>query len=266
MTDPTARPLARRRDRPTRLGPVGRAVRRRPGRRARRPVEVAPTSTGGSPRTTSPARARTPGCCTPPACSTTTTLAGDARRASTGCDADVAVRRLHARPRTTRTCTRRSSAASSSGPAPTSAAGCAPAARATTRWPRCSGCTCASTPASSPAWCSTSSTRWSTRPTRHLGVAMPGPHPPAARPAGAALAPPARPRVGAAARRRPAARLGRARRRLALRLGRAGRAPRSGSTPRPSPPTSASTALGRELDRRHRLAATSSPSSRSSRR
>ena len=84
------------------------------------------------------------------------------------------VRCVHARTRTTRTCTPRSSAGSSTGPAPTSAAGCAPAARATTRSPPCSGCTCASTRGSSPAWCSTSSTRWSTRPTRHLGVAMPG--------------------------------------------------------------------------------------------
>ena len=66
--EPDTSPVASRRA-PAR--PVGRAVRRRPGRRARRAVASRPTSTGGSPCTTSPARARTPGCCTPPACSTT---------------------------------------------------------------------------------------------------------------------------------------------------------------------------------------------------
>ena len=56
--------------------------------------------------------------------------------------------------RTTRTCTPPWSAACSSAPAPSSAASCAPAARATTRWRRCSGCGCATPPAASaPACC-----------------------------------------------------------------------------------------------------------------
>ena len=59
----------------------------------------------------------------------------------------------------TRTCTARSSGCCSTRSAPSSAAGCAPAAAATTRWPRCSRPTCATTPASSPRWCSTSPTR-----------------------------------------------------------------------------------------------------------
>ena len=92
-----------------------------------------------------------------------------------------------------------------------------------------------------------------------------GPHPPPARPAGAAVAPPAGPRLGAAARRRPAARLGRAGGRVALRLGRAGRVlararPR-GRRRRPR--------LRRARSRTRstaRRAATSWPSSRSSRR
>ena len=92
-----------------------------------------------------------------------------------------------------------------------------------------------------------------------------GPHPPPARPAGAAVPPPARPRLGAAARRRPAARLGRPRGGLALRLRGARRVLARASTPRPSPPTSASTARSRTPSTA-RPRATSSPSSRSSRR
>ena len=76
--------------------------------------------------------------------------------------------------------------------------------------------------------------------TRHLGVAMPGPDPPPARAAGAALAPSPRARVDAAARRRPAPRLGPPRRRVALRFRGARRAARSGSTPRRSRATSGS--------------------------
>ena len=64
-------------------------------------------------------------------------------------------------------------------------------------------------PRSSPGWCSTSSTRSSAQArARTSAPSMPGPHPPAARPAGAARPPPAGPRLAAAARRRPAARLG----------------------------------------------------------
>ena len=93
-----------------------------------------------------------------------------------------------------------------------------------------------------------------------------GAHAPAARPAGAARAPPAGPRVAAAARRRPAPRLGRpGRRGVAVRLGGAGRAeprPRPGGGRRrarasPVPAPTRSTA---------RPPATSSRSSRSSRR
>ena len=85
----------------------------------------------------------------------------------------------------------------------------------------------------------------------HLDVVMPGPHPPAARAAGAALPPPAGPRLAAAARRGPAARLGCARRRrLAVRLRGAGRL-----EPRPGPagrgPRARLRGVQRELDRRH---------------
>ena len=73
--------------------------------------------------------------------------AGQARRGR-------GVRRVRARRPTTRTCTPPWSAACSSGRARSWAASCAPAARATTRWRRCSGCGCATPPAASaPACC-----------------------------------------------------------------------------------------------------------------
>ena len=86
-------------------------------------------------------------------------------------------------------------------------------------------------------------------------------HPPAARPAGAALAPPAGPRLGAAARRGPARRLAAADGgRVAVRLRGAGRV-----QPRPGPRAGRARAglrrLERQLDRRRPPAATSSASS-----
>ena len=220
--------------------PLGRTLLRRPGRRPRGAVEVdALRLAARAARHRGLARAR-PGAARGRAARGRRPR-GDARRASTG-SRPTSSRVPSCPPRATRTSTPRSSAASSSAPAPTSAAGCVPAARATTRWPPSSGCTCASTPASSPGSSSTSSTRSSAQARAHLGVADAGPHAPAARPAGPALAPPARARVGAAARRRPAARLGRAH--GASRPTAPGRspAPRSVSTPRPSPPTWASRA------------------------
>ena len=98
---------------------------------------------------------------------------GDARRARPA-RRRRRERRLPPGPLPTRTSTRRWSAGSSSGSAPTSAGGCARGGRATTRSSRSSAGTCATRPAPSPGSSSTSSTRWSTRPTRHLGVAMPG--------------------------------------------------------------------------------------------
>ena len=97
------------------------------------------------------------------------------------------------------------------GSVPRSVAGSAPAARATTRSRRCSRPTCATR-------------RGRSRPVLlDLVDALVGPgarpprrgharpHPPPARTAGPAGPPPARPRLAAAPRRRPAARLGRAR-------------------------------------------------------
>ena len=55
-------------------------------------------------------------------------------------------RRRCTRTRPTRTCTARSSGCCSRRSAPRSAAGCGPAAAATTRSPRCSRCSCATTP------------------------------------------------------------------------------------------------------------------------
>ena len=103
----------------------------------------------------------------------------------------------------TRTCTARWSAASSTGWAPSSAGGCAPAGRATTRWPRCSGCGCATRCAGSPTACSTWSTRCAAQAAAHPDAIDAGQDAPAARPAGAAGPPPAGARARAAARRRP---------------------------------------------------------------
>ena len=112
-------------------------------------------------------------------------------------------------------------------------------------------------------WCSTSSTRWSPRRRAHLGVAMPGrTHLQHAQPV-LLVAPPARPRLGAAARRRAAARLGRRARPCRPTARGRSPAPRSGWTRRPSPPTSASpTSVENSID--GTASATSSPSSPSS--
>ena len=80
---------------------------------------------------------------------------------------------------------------------------------------------------------------------RHIDVADAGPHPPAARPAGAARPPPAGARLAAAARRRAAAGLGRAVRRSRRTARVRWRAPRWGWTRRRWPPSSASPARWR---------------------
>ena len=191
--------------------PVGRPVRRRPGRRAGRAVASRPTSTGGWRRTTSPAPGPTPGCCTRAGLLDDADAGRDARRPRRGCDADVAAGafrpadgdedvhtalergliervgadlggRLRAgRSRNDQVATLfrmylRDHARVVAGLV----------ARRRRRAGR-------------------------RRPSRHLGVGDAGPHPPAARPAGAARPPPAGPRLAAAARRRAAARLGRPR-------------------------------------------------------
>ena len=256
MTDPTA-------SSDEQASPVGRALRRRPGRRAGRAVRSRPTSTGGSRRTTSPARARTPGCCTPPACSTTPTLAAmldalDRLRADVESGAftpDEADEDVHSA--LERGLIERAGA---------DVGGRLRAGRSRN---------------DQVATLFRMYLREHARvvaglvldvvdalvdqATRHLGVAMPGrTHLQHAQPV-LLVAPPAGPRVGAAARRRPAARLGRARGRVALRLGRArrvlARARPRGRRRRPR--------LRRPRSRTRSTAppaATSWPSSRSSRR
>ena len=108
-------------DRPARdrLGPVGWALRRRPGRRARRPVEVDPLRLAAR-----PARPRRLARPRPGAARGRPARRRHARRDARRPRPAARRRRvgcLHARTRTTRTCTRPSSAASSSAPAPTSA-------------------------------------------------------------------------------------------------------------------------------------------------
>ena len=88
MTDPTVRRAPQ---------PVGRAVRRRPGRRARRPVEVDALRLAARACTTSPARAPTPGCCTAPGLLDDADAGRDARRAR------AAARRRRVRARSPRT-------------------------------------------------------------------------------------------------------------------------------------------------------------------
>ncbi len=97
---------------------------------------------------------------------------------------------------TTRTCTPRSNAACSSGSA-RSAASCGPAAAATTRSPPTCGSTCATRPGRSLLGVAELETALIGLAERHRGTAMPGHDPPAARPAGAARPPPARPRARA---------------------------------------------------------------------
>ena len=244
---------------------MGRAVRRRPGRRARRAVEVDPLRLAAAPCTTSPARAPTPGCCTRAGLLDDATLAAmldaprpAARRRRVGRvharddgDEDVHTR-PRARPHRARRRRRRR-------PAAGRAVAQRPGRHAVPDVPA------RARAGSSPAWCSTSSTPSSTRPTRHLGVAMPGrTHLQHAQPvllshhllahAWALLRDVDRLRDWDARARR-----------LALRLRGAGRVLARASTPRRSPPTSASTrSVENSID--GTAAATSSPSSPSSRR
>ena len=119
------------------------ADRRRPSRRCR----CRSSSTGGWRRTTWPARARTPGCCTAPGCSTATSC--------TRCSAPWTSSRPTSPPaprcrgRTTRTCTPRWSGRWWSGWVPW-AGSCGPAGRATTKSRPTSACTCAPPP---DPWC-----------------------------------------------------------------------------------------------------------------
>ena len=78
-------------------------------------------------------------------------------------EADVAAGAFRPTVEPTRTCTRRWSAAWSSGSA-RSAASCGPAAAATTRWPPTCGCTCVTTPGRWPGRSPTCRRRWSDRP------------------------------------------------------------------------------------------------------
>ena len=73
---------------------------------------------------------------------------------------------LQPRPVATRTCTARSSGCCSRRSAPTSAAGCGPAAAATTRSRRCSGSFLRDHARVSPTWSSTWSRRWPTQAER----------------------------------------------------------------------------------------------------
>ena len=221
---------------------------------------VACTSTGGSRRTTSPARGPTPACCTAPACSTTTSWRGmlaaldDARRRRRG-------RARSGRPSTTRTCTPRSSAGCSSGSA-RSAASCAPAAAATTRSPPTSGSTCA-----------THARQIAGRVAElRDGAARPGRAAPSTRRARASRTCStrsrccsrhqlARARARARPRRRPAARLGRAGRAVARSAPARSPAPRCRSTREAVAAELGFTGADRQLDRRRVATATSSPSS-----
>ena len=177
MTDPTRTSAADGSEAPRAPRPPGQplgwTLRRRSRRRAGRTVQVAPTSTGGSRRTTSPARAPTPGCCTPRACSTTRHLdamlagldrAGRRRR----------VRGVHAR-------RGRRGRAHRPGARPHRAGRRrprrAPAGRPLAQRPgRHAVPDVPARPRArrSAAWCSTSSTPSSPRPTRTSDVAMPG--------------------------------------------------------------------------------------------
>ena len=167
-------------------------------------------------------------------------------------------------PSPTRTCTPPWSAACWSGSAPTSAASCGPAGRATTRSPPLPDV---------PARPRPDHRRADRRPPGGAGRPRRGaprrrdarPHPPPARPAGALRPPRARPRAGAVPGRASGCGSGTSappsRRTAPARW----RAPRSASTRRRSPRDLGLRArLGRQLHRRHRLAATSSPSSPSS--
>ncbi len=99
--------------------PGRRPVRGRPRRRARRAEQVRAASTGASRARTSRARRLHEGLARGPACSTTTAarpLLAALERLARG-----RVGRVSSRPTTTRTCTPRWSAGSSSGPGPSSA-------------------------------------------------------------------------------------------------------------------------------------------------
>ena len=134
----------------------------------------------------------------------------DHARCSTGSppSARSTTRGRCAQTRPTRTSTARSSACSSSGSGPRSVVGCVPAAAATTRWPPCSRPTCATRRGRSPALLLELVDALAGQARDHLDVVDAGAHPPAARPAGPALPPPARPRLAADPRRRPAAATG----------------------------------------------------------
>ena len=139
------------------------------------------------------------------------------------------------------------------GRRPSSAASCAPAGPATTRSPRWSGCTCATTPGSSPRRARRLIDALVDQAEAHHGRGHARPHPPAARPAGAArhhLLAHAWPLLRDVERLRD---WDRRAARFAVRLGRAGRllaGPGPGGRRRAS---SASTRPAAELDRRHRL-------------
>ena len=197
--------------------------------------------------------------CTAPVCSTDEERDGLLRGARRARPAGAS-RGAAAAGRPTRTSTARSRVRSSSWSVPTSAASCAPAAAATTRSPRCSRCSCATTPGSSPAGARPR------RRDRRPGRAPPrrdhaGPHAPPARPAGAAQPPPDGPRLAAGPGRRRGSATGTpgsppTRRTAPVRWP----APASASTPRPSPATSASPAAPPTRSTAPRRA-TSSPSS-----
>ena len=145
-----------------------------------------------------------------------------------------------------------------------SAASCAPAAAATTRSPPTLPAVPARPrPAASPRLVARPRrTRWSARPSAHAGRGRcPGcTHLQHAQPVLLAP-PPAGPRLGAAARRRPAARLGPRARRLAARRGRARRLVAARSTRRRWPRELGFAGAVEQLDRRASPTATSSPSS-----
>ena len=152
-------------------------------------------------------RGRTPGCCTAPGCSTTTSWRA-CSRALDELEADVRVRRVRARRRPTRTCTPRSSAGWSSGSA-RSAASCAPGrirndqvATDLRLYLRDHARELAAAAAS------TLQTALLDQAEAHVDTPAPGLHPPAARAAGVVRPRAGQARARARARPRPAARLG----------------------------------------------------------
>ena len=177
---------------------------RRAGRRAARVHASACRSTSASRPTTSPARGPTCGAWCGPGCSTATRRPRCSAPSTRSRASWPTARSRSCRP--TRTSTPRSSAGSPSWPA-RPAPSCTPAAAATTRWPPTCACTRREALGEvAGRVLGLQQVAAAIGPTSAGDAYLPGLHPPAAGPAGAAGPPPPGPRLGAGPRRRPAAR------------------------------------------------------------